>query len=631
MGSFKDSARAGCYLFGFLPESGPTEFWGSLRWERLPNGKSRVSGDLYRRPTDPSASPFAGFPRPDPRAGVPVFPRANYTQFWRLSSIEDSAQTQGQATLGFSRLKWSRAAREFFSTPSASVILAPATAPGGFPDPENYFEGSFTNSNQAFRVVMGWVDDHLRRATIELSHEAAVAPPLSDGQSMDWKSMGEKIGWKLEARLGDEGVTGGGSEGWSLAQLHNQLGKSGSQTSLDDEWRYHLLCVSKIRGYDRGVMFDVGMFDQNDVPREGAAIASSWQIPDTAKWNPHKGKPFGSADDLFFRTAVHEWAHACNLNHNSDLTIMTTTDVLAGEATAQKPVSSLVDFRFTPSNERALKHAPDIQVRPGGPVAFAPDPVGDEMDASEPFSLAGSLELSAKPVVDQIPLGAPARIDLALTSLSENSLSVPESIGLKAGFLAGEVRCADYRNTFSSAIRCADHSAQADLGPWESVTNAVTLMRGCNGPLFPRSGYYEIRFTLEWPLGQTPVCVEATTGILVISPSTKRDSKLALELLRNPEAFWVLVVGGEHLGDGIEAIQRALKSKLLRPHFDYIEAKRRSGLVATTTEAAEGFAEMITGTSLLNSRERHKVLDVAGRARPKKNKERIQRLRRLLK
>ena len=36
----------------------------------------------------------------------------------------------------------------------------------------------------------------------------------------------------------------------------------------------------------------------------------------------------------------------------------------------------------------------------------------------------------------------------------------------------------------------------------------------------------------------------------------------------------VLAIGGDHLTDGIEALQTALKSRVLRPHFAAVEAKR---------------------------------------------------------
>jgi hypothetical protein len=51
---------------------------------------------------------------------------------------------------------------------------------------------------------------------------------------------------------------------------------------LDLQWKYHLLCVSKIKGYGRGVMYDVGVYDRNRFPREGAAVAWNYQFPDAA-------------------------------------------------------------------------------------------------------------------------------------------------------------------------------------------------------------------------------------------------------------------------------------------------------------------------------------------------------------
>ena len=45
-------------------------------------------------------------------------------------------------------------------------------------------------------------------------------------------------------------------------------------------------------------------------------------------------------------------------------------------------------------------------------------------------------------------------------------------------------------------------------------------------------------------------------------------------MLATPDAHLVLAIGGDHLEDGIEAIEAALDEPVLRPHFAVIEAKR---------------------------------------------------------
>lgn len=48
----------------------------------------------------------------------------------------------------------------------------------------------------------------------------------------------------------------------------------------------------------------------------------------------------------------------------------------------------------------------------------------------------------------------------------------------------------------------------------------------------------------------------------------------ALRILSTPDALLTLVLGGDHLTEGIAAIQAALDEPVLRPHYAYIEAKR---------------------------------------------------------
>ena len=45
--------------------------------------------------------------------------------------------------------------------------------------------------------------------------------------------------------------------------------------SLDTEWRYHILAVKLIDSTPRGIMYDAGGTDSNNVPREG------WASPPT--------------------------------------------------------------------------------------------------------------------------------------------------------------------------------------------------------------------------------------------------------------------------------------------------------------------------------------------------------------
>jgi hypothetical protein len=68
-------------------------------------------------------------------------------------------------------------------------------------------------------------------------------------------------------------------------------------------------------------------------------------------------------------------------------------------------------------------------------------------------------------------------------------------------------------------------------------------------------------------------------------------AEAALKVLTTPDTLLTLVMGGDHLPEGIAAIQEALDNPVLRPHFAFIEAKRvaeRFGKRKPNLKAAAG-------------------------------------------
>lgn len=107
------------------------------------------------------------------------------------------------------------------------------------------------------------------------------------------------------------------------------------------------------------------------------------------------------------------------------------------------------------------------------------------------------------------------------------------------------------------------------------VTSSLTLMRGGQGALFPTIGLHEITVTVRWEVGSgTHMVIKGTTTILVTGIESNSHAKAAHRLLQEPDAHLVLVLGGDHLTNGIESIKQALTDATLAPHFAMIQAKR---------------------------------------------------------
>jgi hypothetical protein len=128
--------------------------------------------------------------------------------------------------------------------------------------------------------------------------------------------------------------------------------------------------------------------------------------------------------------------------------------------------------------------------------------------------------------------------------------------------------------SFSPLLLCVEDLPLTALQPGESIKHSITLLRGAQGALFPMPGPHQITVEVHWDSGGLVAVVVGTTDVMVTSVVDEGHAQAALKVLSTPDALLTLVLGGDHLEDGIAAIQAAMDDPTLRPHFAYVEAKR---------------------------------------------------------
>jgi len=613
----------GCYLVSYTTAGkSPVSHDGTLRVETA-TGHLIASGDLYERAGSPAGVP------PDPAAGIPILPIKSYRFYVR---VIEWLETGDGLDLDF---ELHRLERGTVISPSGAPVttliwqdpraltarLTPAVGSRAYQS--RYLAGDVTDDSGAVvgTMTMGLVSSYLRKATVEIDRVPASELPLDNGMGETWRTVFDKVGWDITVLPSDSDVAEPSGESWSGAEAHAAMLARRDRSDLDAEWRFHVLAVRRIdlviktpqttpeqlANGERGYMYDVDATDTDNLPREGLMVASHWCIPNEKMWGSLQGQRAGMTV-TYLRTAVHELGHAMGLSHfYGDNSIMCPTDTVAMHSlqTPDTPFPTNMTWSFGADDSQRLRHWPDMVVRPGG-IKW---PFGEGAPVTPVPS--DRLRLDVTALAAAVPLGAPVRINLSLTNISDAPVTAPPSLSLMSGVVRGQVvDVSGTARSFAALVPDASQDPFRPLDPGQQVTDSLTLLRGAQGELFPAAGDYRVEVEASWHGDTLPVIVRGEVRVTVTPAVDAFHAEAARKVLATPDALLTLALGGDHLENGIEAINAALKNPVLRPHFAYVEAKRLAQRFGNRKGDLKAAASLIDAATVMSPAEFRKAAQI---------------------
>lgn len=575
--------QEGCYYIRMMPTSlhTPTRFQyeGTLRIQRT--GSAFIgSGDLYINDFCKTPTYCPVLSENDQRKNIiPVFSRNRYAYYLRVTHSHGGPDSGKGIVLELEPFRFQHSNYTWSKGETLTAEIKLSVGPDGI----QYWRGDMqTRSNVVLgHMVVVRVSPFLRQTVIEIDRVAASGCPTADKQGSDWQAVFKKAGWDVAVEISDEDVEEPEDHSWSTSELHQKMMKYRRSVDLDKEWRYHLLAVRQLDDKEAfGLMYDNTISDLNDIPREGAAIASHVVFPGNDFWGNCKGKRFGESKGPYIRTAIHEIGHAMMLYHpdnvHENYIMQKTVNVAhnAGNVVPPQQFPDNIEWSFSPRDIRLLCHLPDIAVRPGG-VSFGTPHQRLPINVRDEVVEAEGLELEVSALNEVVPMGAPVRVNFSLINRSDQEQLVPGSLSMKTGHVSGRViDPLGASQNFATIHHYTLDIMPQTLAPGKCNSHSVTLLWGSEGPLFPTSGYYRIILELKWNLEGVQIRLAGSTGIMVTAPTDDEHARAALKVLSTPDTLLSLAIGGDHLEIGNEVIRAAIGHPVLKPHYSLIEAKR---------------------------------------------------------
>jgi len=649
--------REGCYQITFKPSAGFVTFEGTLRVDRsAPDGGADnliVSGDLYSRrpvigpigpvpplsPTDANEdeataasglSSVAGtlsavdgplIPHPLLRPRIPIFARARYHSYLRVTSVSAPA-----LVVNLQKCQLSIVAEQFNYTqppvgqfkgtfpaaPSRTVTMKLSKVAAPFPFSLTggpFYEGRLLEGGvDKGSVTLAWVSKFFRRATLEIDTlVGAVRPaPVPDGSGgMEFFDTAfAKTGWQLTVVQDQVNVPVPAgvvpTNCWSSPNLHALMTSvRNPATNLDTEWRVHMIVVPAKLGCSRGIMYD-----QIGVPREGCASFSDDGYPtsDSSNFGLAANKKQRDVPRAFLRSAIHELTHTLNQIHQeqettADNSIMTTTpsvaDVLGGLATGEPGIfPDQIKIAHNVNVRHHLNHMPDPVIRPGGWPFASWFPTGAPQAADRHDFAASELALTVTAGTGRVALGEPLDLSWTMTNTSGVPLRAPNDVSTEALFASITVTDAEGRErpVRPFEIVC-EHAKVGQLEPGKSVSASTKVFWSTAGFAFERPGRYRLDVAVSWSAQGVMVGVQGGVDVFVDYPTSDADNHAAGLVLHPDVGKWV-ALGGEayHLGEACRRLQQL--SQTAAPTGARALA-RVAGDGAAASRVLDGFAGLL--------------------------------------